>query len=118
MSGEITEKNFIQHELIGLQVSVVESPDTSLNGITGIVVDETMNTFRIEYQTSEKRVSVTVPKHTTTFKFTIPETRNNNLKEPRTIEINGSILTKRPEDRIKKLAKFAKTKKKRRDNES
>ena len=43
----ITPQNIIRHELIGLFVSVEYSPNKCEEGISGIIVDETKNTLRI-----------------------------------------------------------------------
>ena len=104
MSGEITEKNFIQHELIGLQASIIDTPCKSLANISGQVIDETMNTLKIEYIANDSLKSIIVPKHKTTFRFMLPVFGDDQNVKP--VVINGSVLTKRPEDRIKKLAKI------------
>ncbi|WP_455391449.1 ribonuclease P protein component 1 [[Eubacterium] cellulosolvens] len=106
MSGAISERNLIQHELIGLQAQIIDTPCKSLKNILGIIVDETMNTFKIEYLANTTRKTIIVQKHKNTFRFTLP---SKNVDQPPTeVEINGTLLTKRPEDRIKKLAKFVK----------
>jgi ribonuclease P protein subunit POP4 len=85
----ITEKNLIRHELIGLRVEITNSSNKFHNGIKGLVVDETKNLLIIETKNKIKKIQ----KKETTFIFTIP----NNKK----IKVNGSIITKRPEDRVK-----------------
>jgi RNase P/RNase MRP subunit p29 len=109
MIGEITKKNFIQHEIIGLQAEIIASPDKTFENIKGQIVDETMNTFKLEYEDDGKQKIILVPKHKNRFRFTIPVDRNldPDIELNKTIEIDGTILTKRPEDRIKKLAKLA-----------
>lgn len=104
MTEPISDKNFIQHELIGLQVTIIDTPCESLRNISGQIVDETMNTFEIEYLTNETLKTIIVPKHLTTFRFALPST--NTSQQPTTVEVDGSLLTKRPEDRIKKLSKI------------
>ena len=113
MTGEISENNVILHELIGLQATITSSPCTSLLNRTGRVVDETMNTFSLECNDQGKLNVITVPKHTTKFEFTIPTGRLENKSSNLIIELDGSILTKRPEDRIKKLVKIANKQKQR-----
>lgn len=44
----ISFKNIFYHELIGLELKVVDSLNKSLIGLSGIVVDETRNTLLIE----------------------------------------------------------------------
>lgn len=107
MIGKINEKNFIQHEFIGLKTTIIASPCKSLENISGKIIEETMNTFKVECLTKDKKKILTIPKHKTIFRFIIPVERNNNLNSPIILEVDGSILTKRPEDRIKKLAKLA-----------
>jgi RNase P/RNase MRP subunit p29 len=118
MLGEISEKNFILHEFIGQQTTIVASPDKSFLNRSGVIIDETMKTFTMEFNDNGKIRNIIVPKHKTVFSFTIPvdsnDIKNNNSKKSvnrfeKTIEINGTILTKRSEDRIKKLVKIAKS---------
>ena len=80
--------NLRKGELIGLGVVVTRSPDPSLVGLRGVVVDETRNTVRVETPKGEK----TVPKHGTTFAFQV----QGGLR------VDGDDLLYRPEDRIKK----------------
>jgi ribonuclease P protein subunit POP4 len=74
-------------ELIGLDVEVLSEP---FSGISGRVVDETKNTFTIESAGTERMV----PKPGNEFRFTY---------EGKTIDIIGSRIVYRPEDRIKKV---------------
>jgi RNase P/RNase MRP subunit p29 len=108
MTNELAQKNLIQHEFVGLHVTVIDSPDKSLVARSGVIIDETMNTFKLEIEQipqnripNQKKIII-VPKHKTRFQFTLPI--NSTEKH---VELDGSILTKRPEDRIKKLAKLA-----------
>lgn len=78
---------FARTELIGLDVEVLSAPYSE---ISGTVVDETKNTFTIESAGTEKMV----PKSGNVFRFTY---------EGRTIDIIGSEIAHRPEDRIKKV---------------
>lgn len=103
MPGNITARNLIQHELIGLQASIVATPDKTLQNINGRVIDETMNTLKIEYSLDNQLKTIIVPKNHTIFRFTIPGVKDDDSRQ---VEIDGTLLTKRPEDRIKKLAKL------------
>ena len=105
MTGIRTEKNFIMHEFIGLHTTIIDTPCKNYSNIKGKIIDETMKTFKIEYQARSRKKVIIVPKHKTTFQFTLNENDFNLQKK--TIKIDGTILTKRPEDRIKKLAKLA-----------
>ena len=78
---------FIRSELIGLDVSVLSA---SFSGISGRVVDETKNTFTIESAGTERMV----PKSGNEFRFTYQNEQ---------IDIEGSKLLHRPEDRMKKV---------------
>ena len=89
----ITQKNLIHHEFIGLNVNVCGEKNKSLN-LCGVVIDETKNTIKIEGLDNIERV---VPKNGSIFVFEIP----NGEK----VEINGNIISIRPEDRIKKRFK-------------
>lgn len=93
----ITPKNLVHHEFIGLNVKVLSKTNKSLN-LNGIVIDETKNTIKIEVKTDEGNFKEKlVPKKSSIFQFQIPS------KE--IIEIDGDILSIRPEDRIKKRFK-------------
>ncbi|HSO25012.1 MAG TPA: ribonuclease P protein component 1 [Methanobacteriaceae archaeon] len=86
----ITPQNLFQHELIGLNVEIIESPNNGLIGIKGKVVDETRNTIRVETDDGSESV---IPKNVAIFHFQTPKGK---------VEIDGKILVSRPEDRIKK----------------
>ena len=89
----ITSKNLVHHEFIGLNVHVTSNKNESLN-LKGTIIDETKNTIKIEGSDNIERV---IPKKGSIFVFEIP----NGEK----IEIDGNILSIRPEDRIKKRFK-------------
>jgi len=74
---------------IGLKVEVVESPNKSEIGITGEVVDETLNTLKIKTEKSLK----TVAKEKRTFRVWWGN---------KVMLIRGNLIRYRPEDRIKK----------------
>ncbi len=83
----ITAKNLPRHELIGLDVEVVESKNKKQVGIKGRVVDETKNTLVI-FDGREKRIE----KKSAKFAFKVSGKK---------IIVDGSLLVARPEDRIK-----------------
>jgi ribonuclease P protein subunit POP4 len=89
----ITSKNLVHHEFIGLNVHARSKNNTSLN-LNGTIIDETKNTIKIEGNDNTEKM---IPKKGTVFVFEIP----NGEK----IEIDGDILSIRPEDRIKKRFK-------------
>ncbi|KYH38714.1 MAG: hypothetical protein AYL28_002710 [Candidatus Bathyarchaeota archaeon B23] len=86
----ITPKNILRHELIGLEVSVVEDANPHNVGVSGRVVDETRNTLIIEDDSRERCIA----KHHATFRFRLPD---GTL-----VEVEGSHLIGRPEDRVRR----------------
>jgi ribonuclease P protein subunit POP4 len=89
----ITSNNLVHHEFIGLKVHATNKKNKSLN-LYGTIIDETKNTIKIEDANNCEKI---IPKEGSTFVFEIP----NGEK----IEIDGNILSIRPEDRIKKRFK-------------
>lgn len=89
----ITSNNLVHHEFIGLNVHATSKNNKSLD-LKGIIIDETKNTIKIEGMDKSEKI---IPKKGTLFVFEIP----NGEK----IEIDGNILSIRPEDRIKKRFK-------------
>lgn len=80
----ITPENLPKHELIGLEVEIIESADESLIGIKGEVLDETQSLLMIEDKRVEKKNCV--------FRFTLP-----NGQE---VKLDGDLIAKRPEERV------------------
>ena len=89
----ITAKNLVHHEFIGLNVHVSSKNNDSLD-LNGTIIDETKNTIKIEGMDNKEKI---IPKNGSIFVFEIP----NGDK----IEVDGNILSIRPEDRIKKRFK-------------
>jgi ribonuclease P protein subunit POP4 len=85
----ITSQNVTAHEWIGLKVKIARSTDPTLQGLEGIIRDETMNTFTIE----AKGRLLQVQKQKTIFRAELPTEK---------VEVDGSLLRFRPEDRVKK----------------
>ncbi|MGQ0605623.1 MAG: ribonuclease P protein component 1 [Candidatus Nitrosotenuis sp.] len=75
----------LNSEFIGMQTSIIESSNRSLVGLSGKIVDETKSTFTIKTNNGAKMI----PKQHTSWKFA-----NDQV-------INGDLIAKRPEDRIK-----------------
>jgi len=91
---EITSKNILGHEIIGLEVKVIKSTDHAREGINGVVVDETLNTIIVLGLHGKK---------TTKEKFVLPKKECElefDLKDEKVI-VKGNDLIKRPEDRVK-----------------
>jgi RNase P/RNase MRP subunit p29 len=82
------KKTFAKDEFIGLQVKIKECKDPSWVGKTGLILDETKNTFLIEINDQHKMIA----KKIAAFDF-----------EGNKIAIDGSKIAYRPEDRIKKI---------------
>lgn len=116
----ITSKNIFYHELIGLELKIINSSNKSLIGISGIIVNETKKTFLVELKDfahnlkSDKlfceksliekdignhvsKREVLIQKDVSIFQFKVPDGI--------IVEIDGKILLNRPEDRIKKRYK-------------
>jgi ribonuclease P protein subunit POP4 len=83
----------IRGEFIGTEAKVADSSHRGNIGISGKIVDETRNTFTILHH-GERKV---VPKETSLFHFKFPDKT--------IVEINGRLLTGRPEDRLKKTVR-------------
>jgi len=77
----------MRSELIGLEVEVISPHETAFSGV---VVDETKNTFIIKRGDRE----VMVPKDHREFQFTYQGEK---------VLLRGSEIQYRPEDRIKKI---------------
>jgi len=91
----ITPQNILAHEWIGLSITIKEAADRKLNGLSGIVRDETRNTFQLETQGNLVRIV----KDKTTFLAILPNSE--------TILVQGGLLKHRSEDRVKRgLAKW------------
>ena len=89
----------MRHELIGLRVRVEKHTDKSLERMSGMVVDETYNMLKIEGKKRGQKLKrdKAVEKRNGIFIFALP----NGVK----VEVEGSLLVGRPEDRIKKKFK-------------
>lgn len=80
----ITPENLPKHELIGLNVEVIECTDKSKIGIKGEVLDETSNMLRIEDSSVEKKNCV--------FRFTL----SGSTK----VKVDGELIDRAPEERV------------------
>ena len=107
----ISSKNIFYHELIGLELKVVDSSNPSLIGLSGTVIDETKKTLLVEVKEKVPSgdlgsnqenfnficVDKLIQKDVSVFQFKVPDGT--------IVEIDGKILLNRPEDRIKKRYK-------------
>ncbi|HDD46072.1 MAG TPA: ribonuclease P protein subunit [Candidatus Aenigmarchaeota archaeon] len=87
----ITKDNIVRHELIGLKVKVTSSTNKTIEGLAGLVVDETKNMLFIEKRNG--KVSM-VAKKDCTFSFILPNGER--------VLVSGKDIVGRPEDRIKR----------------
>ncbi len=87
---DLNPESLARHELIGLEVRVVTSSNSSQIGLKGQVVDETRNTFLLETKAKVLRLA----KRNTSLIFTLPDGQN--------VRVYGSILISQPENRISK----------------
>ncbi|MCC7570375.1 ribonuclease P protein subunit [Candidatus Micrarchaeota archaeon] len=77
------------HEFIGLNVTINSSADFSILGLTGTVVDETLNTLVIQDQDSVK---------------IIPKKNNEFIFHHKTdVNVNGNNILYRSNDRLRNL---------------
>jgi ribonuclease P protein subunit POP4 len=79
----MTPESLVRHELAGLDVEVVASPDSDRVGIAGRVRDETTNTLLVATSEGVKQV----PKAAATFRFTVDSTD---------VVVDGDRLLARP----------------------
>ncbi len=89
----IRPKTLLHHELIGLELSIIESRNPSLVGLHGTIVDESRNMLSILVDNEIKKI----PKQICIFKIKLPDGSR--------IKIIGKTLVERPENRLKKRSK-------------
>ncbi|MCC6034734.1 MAG: ribonuclease P protein subunit [Desulfurococcaceae archaeon] len=88
---KITPNNILCHELIGLEIKLLQYTDPALIGLSGIIVDETLKTFIIERSDGKK---LRVFKANGVFELKIPSGQK--------VTIVGEDIMGRPWDRLKK----------------
>lgn len=84
------ETELIESELIGTNINIEKSTQKELIGKKGVVIDETMNTFKIKTPIKD----IVVQKKGCVFEFEI---------DGKKITMDGEKLQLRPQDRLKKL---------------
>ena len=82
--------DIINYEFIGSEAKVAKTAHAGYVGISGKIVDETRNTFTILQEGKTKRII----KDSNIFHF--------RFSDGTIVEIDGELLTGRPEDRLKK----------------
>ncbi len=83
----------IKEEFIGTTGSIVQSSNAGYIGISGNVIDESKNTFTIVQHGQAKNIV----KDVAVFHF--------EFSDGTVVEVDGKLLTGRPEDRLKKNIK-------------
>jgi ribonuclease P protein subunit POP4 len=83
--------NILLHELIGLEIKVLEDSNPNNRYIKGTVVDESKNTLTIE---SDKNIKIAKEEAVFLIKL-----------NGETVKIEGKALLGRPEDRVKRKIK-------------
>lgn len=87
----VTADNILVHELVGLQVKIIESSDPTLENIKGIIVFETKNMISIRTNGGVKQ---------------IPKLAAKKIElhmQSGACFISGSSLIGRPEDRTSRI---------------
>jgi len=85
--------DLVRFEFIGARAEVAKSTHSSDVSVSGMVVDETRNTFTVLARGKRK----TVVKESAVFRFELPDHA--------IVEIDGRLLVGRPEDRLKRCIK-------------
>jgi ribonuclease P protein subunit POP4 len=84
----ITPKNILSHELVGLHATILDSPQTSIIGMSGTIVYETKNMLNMKTERGIKKISKTSVK------------KMRLLLPLNACFIRGRSLIGRPEDRV------------------
>ena len=83
----------MRHELIGLKAVVARSSNSFLAGTRGRVIDETKNTVKLSTKNGVK----VIPKEVAVFRLDLPDGS--------VVEVEGTRLVGRPENRMKMRAR-------------
>jgi RNase P/RNase MRP subunit p29 len=73
-----------QQEFIGKEIIIIKSSNKEQEKLSGTIIDETKNTFTIKTQNKEIKI--------------LKKDKEFKIKDKK---INGKIISKRPEERIK-----------------
>lgn len=85
--------DIIRCEFIGTLAKIAKSSNPNHVGMSGRIIDETRNTFTILHE-GKRRILI---KDSSIFDF--------NFSDGTVVEIEGRLLTGRPEDRLKKIVR-------------
>ncbi|MEM1780866.1 MAG: ribonuclease P protein subunit [Desulfurococcaceae archaeon] len=89
----VTSKNILQHEIIGLEVRILQYSDPKLVNLEGLVIDETLKTLLIELRNGKR---IRVFKANGVFGFKIPD--KNDM-----VVVKGLDIVGRPWERLKMI---------------
>jgi ribonuclease P protein subunit POP4 len=92
MQMTVKNKGILSLEMIGKNIKIISSTNKTLVGVEGKVVDETKHSFVLDVMVSNEKQRKQVMKKTIVFQLQI----NNEI-----YQVDGKMLEKRPEDRIK-----------------
>ena len=84
----ITQQNIFNHELVGLSAEVLESKNPASIGLSGKIIDETKSMLILETIRGVKMITKEHNKWSFSF-------------DGEVFTLDGSTISKRPEDRIK-----------------
>ena len=87
---DISPRNLLNHELIGLEAEIVRSSDPGLVSRSGKILDETREIILL----STTEGTVMLPKRNCTFDMHLP---NGDV-----VRVDGQLLEGAPEERLKK----------------
>jgi ribonuclease P protein subunit POP4 len=85
--------DIMRYEFIGTEGKIAKSPHADYIGIHGKVINETKNTFTFMHEGKARNII----KDLAVFNF--------KFSDGTIVQIDGKILTGRPEDRLKKIVK-------------
>ena len=83
----ITSENITAHELIGLKTKIVESSNSKILGLNGVVVDETKHMLILQTKNGKKMISK-------------KENKFNFLTSVEKLIHSGTVLEKRSYERL------------------
>lgn len=101
-------ETLVRHEIVGLDVEVIDAPNADLVGVAGRVVDETEQTVLVSKDDGTDEVAQ-VPKAGTTFRFALDsdaddgsEEHDNEPRSSTNVLVDGDRLVARPARRTER----------------
>jgi ribonuclease P protein subunit POP4 len=86
---QVTPRNILRHELIGLNVRIARAKNPNIRGLRGRIVNESRNMLTLAHE--GRRLQI--PKDVATFRF--------KLHDGTVVDVDGARLVARPENRLK-----------------